>query len=341
MSKKKKSTTIIIALAILAVAAIAVLKLTKGSGGAEATDNGTSQVSVPQFSAENAYKSIAEQCAFGPRVPNTDAHQKCADYITAEFEKLGFKVLLQKATLNRYDGVPMQNINIFATNDTTSERRILISAHWDSRPWADQDADQDNHKTPVLAANDGASGVAVMLEIARAISENRPNVAVDFVCFDTEDCGTPEWDKTGDTKADESTWCLGSQYFAANLPSQNYRPMYAVNLDMVGGKAARFLQEGFSRHFAQGVVEKIWNAAADAGYSSVFPPEDGGYATDDHLPLNQIAGIPTVDIIPCYADYEHSFGPTWHTIGDTPENIDRNTLKAVGQTMLQLIYNEK
>lgn len=341
MKKNKKATVIIIVIAVLAAAAgaFSALGSNKGEGDAEAEDADT--VSVPQFNAEKAYKSIVEQCSFGPRVPNTEAHAKCADYIVDAFEKCGYTVTRQTATLPRYDGVQMKSVNIFATCDTVSERRILISAHWDSRPWADQDADGANHKKPVMAANDGASGVAVMLEIARILKLQKPGIAVDFVCFDTEDSGTPEWDKTGDDQEDEASWCLGSQYFAANLPSADYRPMYGVNLDMVGGKGAKFLQEGFSKRFAPGVVDKIWAAAAIAGYSAVFPVQDGGFATDDHLPMNQIAGIPTVDIIPCYTDYENSFGPTWHTVNDTPENIDRVTLKAVGQTMLQLIYNEK
>ena len=338
MNKSKKKIALA---AVILVAAAAAAIICFALPSADSGEEEKAAVNVPDFNADNAYNSIAAQCAFGPRVPNNEAHTKCADYIAGEFEKLGYTVVRQTAVLQRYDGVKMKSVNIFATADTVSDRRILLSAHWDSRPWADQDADEANYRTPVAAANDGASGVAVMLEIARAISQQKPGIAVDFVCFDAEDCGTPEWDKTGDTQADEATWCLGSQYFAANLPRPDYRPMYAVNLDMVGGKAARFLQEGFSKHYASGIVSKIWTAATDAGYSMVFPQQDGGYATDDHLPLNQIAGIPTVDIIPCYTDYENSFGPTWHTVNDTPENIDRNTLKAVGQTMLQVIYNEQ
>ena len=192
-----------------------------------------------------------------------------------------------------------------------------------------------------MAANDGASGVAVMLEIARVLHQQKPGVTVDFACLDVEDYGMPEWDKTGDEEKDEASWCLGTQYFAAHLPLPSTPPLYAVNLDMVGGRGARFYQEGFSKRYAPGIVAKVWDAAARAGYASTFPPEDGGYVTDDHLPLNEIAAIPTVDIIPCYKGAESSFGPTWHTTQDTPANIDTATLKAVGQTMLQLIYNEQ
>ena len=138
-----------------------------------------------------------------------------------------------------------------------------------------------------------------------------------------------------------NSWCLGSQYFAANLPFADYRPAYAVNLDMVGGKGALFYQEGFSARLAPGVVAKVWAAAEEAGYGSMFPKQPGGYVTDDHLSLIRIASIPAITVIPYYPNYAgSSFGPTWHTVNDTPANIDRNTLEAVGQTMLQLIYNE-
>ena len=216
-----------------------------------------------------------------------------------------------------------------------------MSAHWDSRPWADNDPDENNHKTPVLAANDGASGVAVMLELARALMEDKPSVGVDFVCFDAEDYGVAQWDESNYPGDMSNSWCLGSQYFAANLPFADYRPAYAVNLDMVGGKGALFYQEGFSTRLAPGVVAKVWAAAEEAGYGSMFPKQPGGYVTDDHLSLIRIASIPAITVIPYYPNYAgSSFGPTWHTVNDTPANIDRNTLEAVGQTMLQLIYNE-
>ena len=236
-------------------------------------------VSVMLFNADSAYAHIEAQCAFGPRVPNTEAHERCGQYIVSRFKALGLAVTEQKMELKAYNGTTLKCMNIFASTDTTAKRRILVSAHWDSRPWADNDPDENNHKTPVLAANDGASGVAVMLELARALMEDKPSVGVDFVCFDAEDY--------------------------------------------------------------PGVVAKVWAAAEEAGYGSMFPKQPGGYVTDDHLSLIRIASIPAITVIPYYPNYAgSSFGPTWHTVNDTPANIDRNTLEAVGQTMLQLIYNE-
>ena len=298
-------------------------------------------VSVMRFDADSAYAHIEAQCAFGPRVPNTEAHKLCGQYIVSRLKALGLAVKEQRMELEAYDGTKLECMNIFASTDTTAKKRILISAHWDSRPWADNDPDENNHKKPVLAANDGASGVAVMLELARAFMEDKPSVGVDFVCFDAEDYGVAQWDESNYPGDMSNSWCLGSQYFAANLPFADYRPAYAVNLDMVGGKGALFYQEGFSARLAPGVVAKVWAAAEEAGYGSMFPKQPGGYVTDDHLSLIRIASIPAITVIPYYPNYAgSSFGPTWHTVNDTPANIDRNTLEAVGQTMLQLIYNE-
>lgn len=336
----KKKTIFIILVAIIACAVVAWL-LISNSNKEEETETETDSVSVPQFNASNAYTSIVKQCSFGARVPNTEAHDKCGEYIIAQLKACGLFVKEQRTTVNAFDGTPLKCLNIYATTDTSATQRILISAHWDSRPWADHDPDE-NHHTPVMAANDGASGVAVIIELARIIMRQKPGVAVDFVCLDAEDYGVPEWKKGVDEQKDSESWCLGTQYFAANLPMPNDLTRFAINLDMVGGKGAHFYEEGFSKRYAAPIVDKVWNAAEQAGYGSIFIKQDGGFVTDDHIPLNEIAGIPTIDVIPYYPDLtDGSFGPTWHTVSDTPENIDRNILLAVGQTMLQVIYNEK
>lgn len=339
MTKNKKKIIFIAAIAVVAAASAIAFALHSDKSENEADAAGNDTVNVPQFNVENAYKSIVEQCNFGPRVPNTDAHEKCADYIAAAFEKLGYKVTLQTATLPRYDGVSMKNVNIFASCDTVSERRILISAHWDSRPWADQDDNEENHKKPVLAANDGASGVAVMLEVARLLkSDTTLRVGIDFVCFDAEDWGTPQW---ADTQDDADTWALGAQYWAENLP-QGYEARYGILLDMVGGEGARFYQEGMSKQYAAEIVNKVWRTASQIGYGSFFPMSAGGYVTDDHVPVNEKAGISCIDIIAYYPDCQQSsFGPTWHTVNDTMEHIDPNTLKAVGQVLVQVLWSEE
>ena len=217
----------------------------------------------------------------------------------------------------------------------------MICAHWDSRPWADNDPDEANHTKPVMAANDGASGVGVMLEIARLLQADTCQlpIGIDFVCFDAEDWGSHD---------DNDSWALGAQHWAKVFSQQQTanshqsKPRYGILLDMVGGQGARFYQEGYSKYYANHVVKRVWQAAAVAGFSSYFPQEDGGGITDDHVPVNEVAKIPCIDIINYYPDCEaSSFGPTWHTIHDDMEHLDLGTLKAVGQTLIQVLYTEK
>ncbi len=294
----------------------------------------------PRFNADSAYAFCAAQCDFGPRAMNTEGHERCGEWIIQKFRSYGCKVITQHADLKGYDGTTLKAMNIMARYRPELTTRILLCAHWDSRPWADNDPDEANWHKPILAANDAASGVAVMLEIARLLQEDKDklNIGVDFVCFDAEDWGTPQWYEGEDTG---NTWALGAQYFAKNLP-EGYEARYGVLLDMVGGQGARFYQEGVSREYAPAIVEKVWQAARNAGYGSFFPLESGGMITDDHVPLNRTAHIQTVDIIPFYPDCQQSsFGPTWHTLSDDMQHIDRNTLKAVGQTMIQLLFTEQ
>jgi len=303
-----------------------------------------------QFNADSAYQFCAAQCDFGPRTMNSEAHERCAQWISQKFQQYGYNVELQKADLKGYDGTILKSTNIIASSQPSTLNsqlpKVLICAHWDSRPWADNDPDSANWRKPVMAANDGASGVAVMLELARLIQQHDSlNVAVDFICFDAEDWGIPQWDETGDGT---DSWALGAQYWAKkyqekSLHSQpstlNYQ--YAILLDMVGGQGAKFYQEGYSKQKAGRIVEKIWRAAHAAGYGSTFPMQESGFVTDDHVPVNEIANIPCVDIINHYPDCpQSSFGPTWHTVNDDMQHIDKNTLQAVGQTLLQVLYNE-
>ena len=301
------------------------------------------------FCADSAYAFCAAQCQYGPRTMNSVAHEECGQWIAEKFRQYGCDVELQRADLKGYDGTILKSTNIIAKSQKLTAKsrqltangqqpRILICAHWDSRPWADNDPDSANWRKPVMAANDGASGVAVMLEIARLLQQNdSASVAVDFVCFDAEDWGTPQWENN----SDGDSWALGAQYWAANCPKQianSYQ--YGILLDMVGGQSARFYQEYFSMKYARNIVEKVWQAASAAGYGSYFPAKDGGGVTDDHLPVNEKAGIPCIDIINHYPDCEQSnFGPTWHTINDDMQHIDKNTLQAVGQTLIQLLFS--
>ena len=292
----------------------------------------------PAFIADSAMAYCQAQCDFGPRTMNSKAHDLCEEWIVNKFKGFGLEVETQKADLTGWDGTKLHSTNIIAHFNPEAQRRILICAHWDSRPWADNDPDSTNWHKPVLAANDGASGVGVMLEVARLLQNDTTlAIGVDLVCFDAEDYGTPQWAEKNEDS--ENTWALGAQYWAKNLP-ENYKPQFGILLDMVGGQGAKFYQEQNSIRYAASIVDKVWSAARHAGFSSVFANEVGGGVTDDHIPVNE-AGIPTVDIIPFYPDCrQSSFGPTWHTINDDMEHLDANTLKAVGQTLIQVIYSE-
>ena len=295
----------------------------------------------PDFNADSAYAFTQAQCDFGPRDMNSKGHEECGAWIVAKFKGYGCKVTTQEADLKGYDGTTLKSTNIMAQYNPGATTRILLCAHWDSRPWADNDPDSANWHKPILAANDAASGVAVMLEIARLLQKNAlpSGFGVDFVCFDAVDWGTPQWEANQDASGD--SWALGAQHFAVNLP-QGYEARYGILLDMVGGMNAKFYKEGISNQYAPEIVKKVWRAARQAGFGSYFPRQEGGMITDDHIPLNQKAGIPTIDIIPYYPDCQQSsFGPTWHTLADNMDNIDRNTLKAVGQTVIQVLFTEK
>ena len=260
-----------------------------------------------QFNADSAYQYIVDQCSFGPRVPNSEAHDRCAAYIVNAFKRFGLTVSEQKTTVKGWDGKMLKCNNITASYNPENHDRIVICSHWESRPWADADPDSSKHHQPVMAANDGASGVAVMMELARQIHQLKPSIGIDFVCFDAEDYGAPYW--APQTK-DESDWCLGSQYWAKNLP-KGYKPRYGILLDMVGGDDAQFKFEYYSMQYAQNIVAKVWSAAQN---------------------------VPTIDII---SDNGNGFSRTWHTTMDTPQNISRETLKAVGQTLVQTLFEEK
>ena len=293
-------------------------------------------VKAPEFNADSAYAYVGAQADFGPRVPNTKAHEECGEYLAQQLEKFGAKVYNQRADLIAWDGTILKARNIIGAYKPESKKRIMLCAHWDSRPYADNDPDPKNHHTHILGVNDGASGVGVLLEIARQIQQKEPALGIDIIFFDAEDYGTPEF-YTGQPKQD--TWCLGSQFWARTPHVQNYNARYGILLDMVGGKNTVFLKESYSEKFAPDVNKKVWKAARKLGYGNLFINEDGGGVTDDHLFINRLARIKTIDIIA--SDPEGGFTPTWHTLTDNMDHIDKNTLKAVGQTVLEVIYNEK
>lgn len=302
-----------------------------------AEDNAS--VAVPRFNADSAYRFIEKQVSFGPRVPNTKEHKECGLYLEDKLKAYGATVVTQEVDLVAYDGTLLKAKNIIASYQPELKKRVALFAHWDTRPWSDNDPDEKNHRTPVLGANDGASGVGVLLEIARLLQQTPTTIGIDIIFFDAEDYGVPQFDTTsrGDT---EKSWGLGSQYWAKNLHTPNYNARFGILLDMVGDKDALFYYERYSQKFAKNINKKVWNKAHELGFQRYFIKEEGGYITDDHLFVNEIARIPTIDIIHNNI-YDSGFAKSWHTVNDTMENIERNTLHAVGQTVLAVIYNEK
>ncbi len=333
-----KKNYIILSMALLLLSAFSCGNNHKTTSSEEEDSKVT--VQVPQFDADSAYEYTRKQVEFGPRVPNTKEHVACGNYLAQQLEAFGAKVTNQYADLIAYDGTLLKGRNIIGSYKPESKKRIALFAHWDTRPWADNDPDAKNHHTPILGANDGASGVGVLLEIARLIQQQQPELGIDLIFLDAEDYGTPQFYKGQHT---EDSWCLGAQYWARNPHVQGYNARFGILLDMVGGKNATFFKEGYSEEFAPDINKKVWKAARKLGYERTFINENaGGGVTDDHLFINRIARIKTIDIIQNDPDCERSsFGPVWHTVNDNMDNIDKSTLKAVGQTVLEVIYNEK
>lgn len=323
---------------LFAVAAIFPMACKSSKTAAENADAiDSSRLCSVVFDGDSALAFARAQCEFGPRTPNSSALEKCGDYIVAQFKAAGLTVTEQRTKVTGWDGKQLGCRNIIAAFHPERKDRVVLAAHYDSRPWADKDADSTRHRTPVMAADDGASGVAVLLEVARHLHKLNPQIGVDLVCFDAEDYGAPYW-APENKRDDESTFCLGSQYWSKNITA-DYKPRYGILLDMVGGADNRFYFEGFSLRYAQPVVTKVWDAARLAEAGDYFVQESGGFITDDHLPMNNIAGIPTIDIIAFNPD--GGFPAHWHTTGDTMDKLSAKTLRAVGQTLLQVLSEER
>ena len=331
---------------IISISALGALSLMccSSSGTKPATEAAAEAaadtVSVPYFSADSAYAHIAAQLAFGPRIPGTEAHARCAEYLTARLREYGADAQQWRKNFTDFKGNSFDIVNIVAHINPKAERRILLAAHWDSRRWADEDPDPAKHETPVDGANDGASGVAVILEMARTMSAHNPAVGIDILLTDAEDSGVSAPESVTDPMEIlryENSWCLGTQQWLASDPfAGRTRPEFGILLDMVGASGAVFPREYFSMRSASHVVDKIQRAARRAGTAERFPSRSGGAINDDHVHFNGY-GIPTADVIDLRQD---GFFPQWHTADDKLKHIDRTTLDAVGRTILDLIYHE-
>lgn len=298
-------------------------------------------VDVPRFNADSAYARVAEQVKFGPRVPNTKPHQQAAEYFIARFKKYGAAVVTQEFDALTWDNQKVQLKNIIASYNPTAQKRILLAAHWDTRPYADKD--EVKRDAPFEGANDGASGAGVLLEVARVIGQGKsPDVGVDIILFDGEDWGEKEHGNSSIEMPEGYTdwWCLGSQYWAKHKHQKNYSAYFGILLDMVGSNHAQFFREGVSLEYAPSVVEKVWNTAARIGYTDYFVKTNVGGITDDHRFVNEIAKIPMIDIVH-YQSGVGFFGDYHHSQKDNLSIISKETLGAVGNTLLNVVYYEQ
>lgn len=296
-------------------------------------------VKVPEFSADSAYWFTEKQVKFGPRIPNSPAHQATADYFVAKLKAYGAVTIVQEFESHSFDGKKLFLKNIIASFFPEKQKRILIAAHWDTRPFSDKDKEKPDAKFD--GANDGASGAAVLLEIARALKNNPPSgVGVDLIFFDGEDWGEGEKGDVPTPEGQESWWCLGSQYWSKHKHKPNYTAYYGILLDMVGAKGTHFFQEANSMNYAPRIVDKVWRTASSLGYSSLFVQQKEGSVIDDHVFVNEWAKIPMIDIIP-YDPQTGAFGDFHHTQKDNMNVIDKGTLGAVGSVVLNVIYYEE
>ena len=286
------------------------------------------QSNVPNFDEDNAFSYLVAQCDFGPRNPGSDGYYACLDYLITELDQSANEIILQDFSYQEQRYNKRYNLeNIIARYNPDSEFQTVISAHWDTRPWADQEDLRQDRDQPIIGANDGASGVAILLELAKIMGENPPPIGVNLVFFDGEDLGVP---------GENETYCQGSRFFAKNLPIP--RPDEAINLDMVGDKQLVLPIERYSLEYHPKLVRHLWDRAKDMGLDAFIGRVD--YAIyDDHIPLNEIAGIPSIDIIDF--KYPNSYANFWHTLNDIPENCSEESLGQVGDLMVDYIYNRE
>lgn len=312
--------------------AAAALLLTAACGGRSA-DKGSAAPAEPDivaaaFDADSAYAAVKAQVDMGPRNPGSPGHTAIIGWLQNELKRRGADtVAIQRGEI---DGVGLTNIT--GSFNPSAKTRVLLAAHYDTRPWADEDPDEANHSKPLPGANDGASGVGVLLEIARQLGLDRPEIGVDLLFVDVEDSGD---------SGDNESWCKGSQFWARNIPySADAMPRYAILLDMVGGAGARFNREYMSLGQAGAVVDKVWAIGRAIGYADIFVNDPGGPVVDDHIFIGQ-AGIPAIDIIECNNAATGTFPPYWHTMADDMTAISAKTLGAVGTTVLTTLRREK
>ena len=290
------------------------------------------QVEVAPFSADSALAFVKGQLAFGNRIPGTPAWQRCGDWIAARMRQWCDTVVVQRFNATLWDGKSVPGTNIIASLRPQAAQRVILATHWDSRSWADHDPATDRQHQPVPGANDGASGAALLMEMARTMSQMPPKVGVDFIFFDVEDQGAPEWSEVYDA----DTWCKGSQHWSRNPHVPFYRAVYGILFDMVGTLSPRFTKEHVSMYYAPGLTNKLWNAAAALGYGSIFVNQETDDILDDHYYVNRLAGIPMTDIVQNSGNI--SFFEHWHTTTDDLNAVSPESLRTVATVAMKVIY---
>lgn len=292
------------------------------------------QVSVPDFSTDSAYAYVEAQLAFGNRIPGSKGWSQCADWLVKQMGRWCDTVIVQDFKAELWNGSTVPGKNIIASLRPDANSRVLLAAHWDSRSWADHDKNDDLQHSPVPGANDGASGVAALMEMARMMSAMPPSVGVDFIFFDVEDQGAPEWSEV----YDQDTWCKGSQYWSQNRHLPYYSAVYGVLFDMVGTQHPRFTKEQISRSFAPGLTNKLWRVADALGYGNIFVDQETDPILDDHYYVNRLANIPMADIVqnsPNTSFFEH-----WHTTTDDINSVNADALRTVATVTMKTIYGD-
>lgn len=299
-------------------------------------------VPVPAFDRDTAYQFVSEQLDFGPRVVNSEGHRQMKAWLVEKMRSFGATVTEQSFQSKAYTGETLNGTNIIAQYNPGVANRILLGAHWDTRPFADSPINTERRDEPILGADDGASGVAVLMEVARQLQASPMGLGVDIIFFDAEDYGESkeEYANEDEQRASIYSYGLGAQHWSRNKhTTSSYQ--YGILLDMVGARNAYFPKEEYSRYFAGQVVDKVWKLAQSMGYGNYFVDAEGGGVTDDHFFVNSIAGIPMIDIIHLPANSENkSFADHWHTHNDKLDIIDKRTLRAVGQVILAVLYRE-
>ena len=285
---------------------------------------------IPVFSGDSAYLFVEKQLSFGHRIPGTPGHKACQDWLVQKLQSYGARVELQPFKAKIYTGEVWDAANIIGSINPDKKERIIIAAHYDTRFIAEKDPDENMRNKPIMGADDGASGVAVILELARLVHENPIDLGIDFIFFDAEDNGNSD---------DNDTWCLGSQHWSREALKSRYRAEVGILLDMVGAKGAIFPKEYFSQRFAPVFHNKVWDMAIAMGYGDLFQNVQRGAVNDDHYHVSTITGIPMIDIINI-PNGEGSFGDYHHTHQDDIDIIDKNVLRKTGQVVTAVLYRK-